>query len=51
VDVWDALLSERPYRAAWTEKKTVKHIKSLSGKQFDPRVVEVFLRMDLKSDL
>lgn len=45
IDVWDALLSNRPYRKAWTHKKAMKYIRSLSGKQFDPQVVDVFCRM------
>jgi putative nucleotidyltransferase with HDIG domain len=45
VDVWDALLSDRPYRNAWTNKRTLKYIKDLSGKQFDPHIVEVFCKM------
>ncbi len=44
VDVWDALRSDRPYRAAWPEKKVMTHIESLSGSHFDPRVVELFLK-------
>ena len=47
VDVWDALTSDRPYRAAWTAEKTLEHIRSLSGIQFDPQVVEVFLQNPL----
>ncbi|MEP6774144.1 MAG: HD domain-containing phosphohydrolase [Chloroflexota bacterium] len=45
-DVYDALRSDRPYRAAWPEDKVVQHIKSLSGTHFDPVVVAAFLRMD-----
>ncbi|NOH02077.1 MAG: GAF domain-containing protein [Chloroflexi bacterium] len=45
VDVWDALLSDRPYRKAWDEEEVVKYINDLSGKQFDPRVVETFQKM------
>ena len=45
VDVWDALISDRPYRQAWPREKTREHIRSLSGTHFDPHVVEVFLRM------
>src|SRR5574342_660596 len=44
VDVWDALRSDRPYRAAWPEEKVCEHIRSLAGTHFDPRVAEVFLR-------
>lgn len=42
VDVWDALTSDRPYRKAWTAKKTLEYIKDQSGKHFDPDVVKVF---------
>jgi PAS domain S-box-containing protein len=45
VDVWDALLSDRPYRKAWNQADTCKYILSLSGKQFDPRVVDEFKRI------
>jgi len=45
IDVWDALLSDRPYRKAWSREKTKKYIKSQSGKHFDPKVVEVFLEL------
>ncbi len=45
VDVWDALLSDRPYRKVWSKKKTIKHIKEQSGKHFDPEVVETFLKI------
>jgi len=43
-DVFDALVSRRPYKEAWEVEKTVEYIKSESGKQFDPDVVEAFLK-------
>ena len=48
VDVWDALSFERPYRQRWSKEKVIEHIKSLSGTHFDPKVVELFLRMNNK---
>jgi len=45
VDVWDALRSDRPYRPAWSEEQARAYILEQAGKHFDPRVVEVFLRM------
>ena len=45
IDVWDALRSHRPYRSAWTHEQTVEFIRSMSGTQFDPQVVQVFLEM------
>jgi putative nucleotidyltransferase with HDIG domain len=43
VDVWDALTSDRPYRAAWPLQKVLTHIQQGSGTHFDPRVVEAFV--------
>ena len=45
VDVWDALRSDRPYRAAWPAAKVCEHLRALSGAHFDPQAVEMFLRM------
>ena len=45
VDVWDALLSDRPYRKAWTVERTLEHIRLLAGTHFDPDVVDCFLRI------
>ena len=45
VDVWDALCSNRPYRAAWPEDIAREQIRSLAGTHFDPEVVEMFLRL------
>ena len=47
VDVWDALRSDRPYRDGWPAQKVQEHIQSLSGTQFDPQVVEMFLEVEL----
>ena len=45
VDVWDALSSDRPYRAAWPKDKVLAHIKAGSGSHFDARAVEAFLSL------
>ena len=45
VDVWDALLSDRPYRVAQTGETTHQYLKENSGKLFDPEVVAQFLRI------
>jgi len=45
VDVYDALTSNRPYRAAWPKDKAKTHIHELSGTHFEPRVVDAFLKM------
>jgi HD-GYP domain-containing protein (c-di-GMP phosphodiesterase class II) len=45
VDVWDALLSDRPYRDAWPEEKVLEYLKAGSGTHFDPRVVDTFFQI------
>ncbi|MDH5426369.1 MAG: response regulator [Gammaproteobacteria bacterium] len=44
-DVFDALTSERPYKDAWGVTAAKKYIVEMSGKQFDPKLVEIFLRI------
>jgi putative nucleotidyltransferase with HDIG domain len=48
VDVWDALISDRPYRKALTKAAAAEFVRVNSGKLFDPRVVEAFLQMIAK---
>ncbi|MEZ0327185.1 MAG: HD-GYP domain-containing protein [Fimbriimonas sp.] len=43
-DTFDALISERPYKEAWTVDDAVVEILRLSGKRFDPVVVNAFYR-------
>jgi HD-GYP domain-containing protein (c-di-GMP phosphodiesterase class II) len=47
VDVWDALRSNRPYRAGWPEEKVLAYLQAETGRHFDPTVVEAFMQMDL----
>ncbi len=52
-DVFDALLSRRPYKEAWSLPAAVAEIGRQSGKHFDPRLVEAFLALvpELEDDL
>jgi putative two-component system response regulator len=43
-DVYDALVSVRPYKKAFTHEEAVRIIAEGSGTQFDPVLVDVFLR-------
>jgi putative two-component system response regulator len=43
-DVFDALVSDRPYKKGWEVDKAVDYIKSESGKHFDPEVVKAFVK-------
>ena len=42
-DVYDALVSKRPYKKAFTHEQAVEIIKNDSGTHFDPQIVEVFV--------
>jgi putative nucleotidyltransferase with HDIG domain len=44
-DTLDAIISNRPYRPARTLEEARKEIKAWTGRQFDPEVVDVFLKM------
>jgi response regulator RpfG family c-di-GMP phosphodiesterase len=45
VDVYDALISDRPYRLAWKQKDILQYILERKGVDFDPQVVECFLSL------
>jgi len=45
VDNWDALLSNRPQREAWTDFRAIDYLRSNAGSKFDPTVAETFLTM------
>ena len=42
-DVYDALISERPYKQAFTHDKAVEIIYQDRGRRFDPQLVDVFM--------
>lgn len=44
-DVYDALISHRPYKRPWTHADAVAHIRDGAGTHFDPDVVDAFLRL------
>jgi two-component system, response regulator RpfG len=46
-DVFDALVTERPYKKAWNTEDALNLLKQQSGKHFDPQCVEAFFdRLD-----
>ena len=45
IDVWDALISDRPYRKGLPQDEVRHHIQADSGKHFDPRVVDAFFEL------
>ncbi|MDR3013766.1 MAG: response regulator [Chitinispirillales bacterium] len=44
-DVYDALVSERPYKKPFTHREAVEIIKADSGIYFDPKIVEAFMNI------
>jgi len=44
-DVYDALVSKRPYKPAFPHERAIEIIKEESGSHFDPEIVSVFLNI------
>ena len=44
-DSYDAMISDRPYRKALSEYDAIEELKKNSGTQFDPEVVQAFLKV------
>lgn len=42
-DVFDALMSERPYKKPWSLESAIEYIEQQSGRHFDPQCVAAFL--------
>ncbi len=50
-DVFDSLISGRPYRAALDRKTIIESIKQESGSMFDHKVVKAFLEVMVQEEL
>jgi PAS domain S-box-containing protein len=50
-DVWDAVQSDRSYKKGWSKEEAVAYIKQQAGKYFDPRIVDLFLRLLEKGEI
>ncbi|MEG1742193.1 MAG: HD domain-containing phosphohydrolase, partial [Acetivibrio sp.] len=48
IDVYDALMSERCYRKAFTHRESIEIISEESGKSFDPEIIEIFNKIQNK---
>ena len=44
-DVYDALISDRPYKKGWEKSDAINYMKDNSGKHFDPDLIEVFMKL------
>lgn len=43
VDAYQALIFDRPYRKRFTKKEAIKILQDEAGKQFDPKLVQIFI--------
>lgn len=50
VDVYDALISERPYKSAFSKEKSIQLIKEGLGKQFDPVIGQLMIDLAVQSN-
>jgi len=48
IDAWDAMMSDRPYRKALAREIGVSELEKGVNTQFDPQVVETFLKLENK---
>ena len=44
-DVYDALISDRPYRRGWEKTKVLNFLREKAGNQFDPMIVEALINI------
>jgi len=45
VDAYDSMRSKRPYKRVLTKKEAIEELKKFAGKQFDPFLIEKFLKI------
>lgn len=45
VDAYDAMTNDRPYRKAMAKSKAIQELKDFAGKQFDPKLIQDFLKV------
>jgi HD-GYP domain-containing protein (c-di-GMP phosphodiesterase class II) len=44
-DAYEALISARPYRRAFSHREAVEELQKHAGTQFDPQLLDIFLKM------
>ena len=43
--MYDALRTNRPYRAAWESERVLGYLDERAGKEFDPKIARAFVEM------
>ena len=51
VDAFDAMVSDRPYRAGMSVQQAIEELRRCQGKQFDPQVVETLITLHQQGTL
>jgi HD-GYP domain-containing protein (c-di-GMP phosphodiesterase class II) len=49
-DIYDALSTDRPYRAAWPRERTLTTLQNQAGIEVDPELVVAFLRLVARAE-
>ena len=44
-DAFDAMITDRPYRRGFSREEAIEEIRKSSGKQFDPRIANTFVKL------
>ena len=44
-DAWDAMITDQTYRKALAKNNAVAELRQRAGSQFDPKLVDVFLKI------
>jgi response regulator RpfG family c-di-GMP phosphodiesterase len=47
-DVYDALTHRRPYKEPWSREDALAYINARRGTQFDPEIVDAFMRVEAR---
>lgn len=50
IDVYDALISKRPYKEKFSKEKSLQILRDGSGKHFDPELVSLFIEIALETE-
>lgn len=50
IDAYEAMVSDRPYKKAFSGEEAANELKRCSGTQFDPKVVKMFLKVLEKNE-
>ena len=50
-ETYEAMINERPYRPAYSEREAIAEIRQNAGTQFDPKIVKIFLEQVIHTSI